>query len=126
MSAFCTIRSDILPSIFVTVIPAAPPGTTNPRTARPASGSVPRAQTTIRAANVALPIQRFSPSRTQESPSRVAVVFIPPATSDPPCGSVSPNAPICSIRAIGGSQRSRCSGVPQANTEPIARPVWTS
>jgi hypothetical protein len=74
---------------------------------------------------VALPIQRFSPSRTHSSPSRVAVVSIPPATSEPPCGSVSPNAPICSIRAIAGSQRSCCSGVPQAQMLPIASPEWT-
>jgi hypothetical protein len=37
---------------------------------------------------------------------------MPPATSDPPSGSVIANAPILSIAAISGSQRSRCSWLP--------------
>ena len=37
-----------------------------------------------------------------------------PRRRSPPSGSVSPNAPIVSIRAIDGSQRCRCSSVPPA------------
>ena len=121
MSAFWTIRSAVLPSILAIVMPSVSRGTTNPRTSFVSRS---RAQTTTMSANVALPIQRLSPSSTHSSPSRRAVVRMPPATSEPPSGSVSPNAPIVSIRAIEGSQRCRCSSVPPAYTEPIARPVW--
>ena len=79
---------------------------------------------TTRSAKVPLPIQRFSPSSTHSSPSRRAVVSSPRATSEPPCGSVSPNAPISSIRAIAGSQRSRCSSEPHRSMLPIASPLW--
>jgi hypothetical protein len=41
------------------------------------------------------------------------VVRSPRATSEPDCGSVSPNAPISSMRAIGGSHRCFCSSEPQ-------------
>ena len=44
---------------------------------------------------------------------------------EPTSGSVSPNAPISSIRAIAGSQRSRCSSEPHRSIEPIASPPWT-
>ena len=46
------------------------------------------------------------------SPSRRAVVVRPPAAPEPTSGSVSPKAPIFSIRAIGGSQRCFCSSRP--------------
>jgi hypothetical protein len=121
MSAFCTVRSAILFSIFVVVMPGLSWCTTKPLTL---SSATSRAQTTTRSAKVPLPIQRFSPSITHSSPSRRAVVSSPRATSDPPCGSVSPNAPIFSIRAIAGSQRSRCSAEPQRSMLPIARPLW--
>ena len=61
---------------------------------------------TTRSAKVALPIHFFSPSSTHSSPSRRAVVARPPAIPEPTSGSVSPKAPISSIRAIAGSQRS--------------------
>ena len=67
MSAFCTIRSAILFSIFVAVKPGVPFSTTKPRT-RFVSTS--RAQTTTRSAKVALPIQRLAPLSTHSSPSR--------------------------------------------------------
>ncbi len=121
MSAFCTVRSETLFSILVVVIPGLSCSTTNPLTE---SSATSRAQITTRSANVALPIQRFSPSRTHSSPSRRAVVSSPRATSDPPCGSVSPNAPIFSSRAIAGSQRRFCSGEPQKSMLPIASPLW--
>jgi hypothetical protein len=56
-----------------------------------------------------LPIQRFCPLSTHRSPSRRAVVRSPAATSEPPVGSVSANAPIFAKVLIGGSQRSCCS-----------------
>ena len=77
----------------------------------PSSSSL--AQITMRSANVALPIQVFCPRSTQLSPSRRAVVVSPRAAPEPVSGSVSPNAPISSIRAIGGSQRCFCSSDPQ-------------
>jgi hypothetical protein len=49
---------------------------------------------TTQSENVALPIQRLAPFRIQLPPSRRAVVRVPPATSDPPSGSVRPKAPI--------------------------------
>ena len=51
-------------------------------------------------------------SITPSSPSRRHVVVSPPATPEPTSGSVRPNAPIFSIRAIAGSQRSFCSSEP--------------
>ena len=58
-------------------------------------------------------------------PSRRAVVVSPPATPDPTSGSVSPNAPIFSIRAISGSQRCFCSSEPHRKMDPMARPPCT-
>ena len=71
-----------------------------------------------------MPIQRFAPSSTQVSPSRRAVVSRA-TESDPWSGSVSAKAPIISIRAIRGSQRSFCSSEPKALIEPIASPECT-
>ena len=84
-------------------------------TTKPSTRSVSTswAQMMIRSAKLALPIHFFCPSSTQVSPSRRAVVRRPRATSEPASGSVSPNAPISSIRAIAGSQRSFCSSEPQ-------------
>ena len=42
----------------------------------------------------ALPIHRFCPLRIQVSPSRLAVVVIPPLVPEPTSGSVSPKQPI--------------------------------
>ena len=84
------------------VMPSVPFSTTNPLTWSSASS---RAQITTRSAKDALPIHFFSPSSTHASPSRRAVVARPPAIPDPTSGSVSPKAPISSIRAIAGSQR---------------------
>ena len=74
---------------------------------------------------MALPIQRFAPLSTHSSPSRRAVVSMPPATSEPPCGSVSANAPIFSNRLIAGSHRRFCSSEPQVTMVPIASPLCT-
>ena len=87
--------------------------------------SASRAQVTTWSANVPLPIQRLAPSRTQPSPSRRAIVRRPAATSEPPVGSVSANAPIVSSRPIAGSQRARCSALPQRAMLPIASPECT-
>ncbi len=59
------------------------------------------------------------------SPSRRAVVVRPPAAPEPTSGSVSPNAPIFSSRAIAGSHRCFCSSEPQSRTEAQASPPWT-
>src|SRR6201984_895751 len=50
----------------------------------------------------ALPIHFFWPLRIQVSPSRLAVVVIPPEVPEPTRGSVKPKQPIFSHRAIGG------------------------
>ena len=49
---------------------------------------------TTQSENVALPIQRLAPLRIQLSAVAAAVVRVPPATSEPPRGSVRPKAPI--------------------------------
>ena len=74
---------------------------------------------------MALPIHRFRPSSTQVSPSRRAVVSRPPATSEPPFGSVRAKAPIDRSANMSGSQRSRCSSEPSRTMLPIASPLWT-
>ena len=74
---------------------------------------------------MALPIHRLAPSSTHSSPSRRAVVSMPPATSEPPCGSVNAKAPIFSNRLIAGSHRRFCSSEPQVSMLPIARPLCT-
>ena len=45
--------------------------------------------------------------------------------SEPWSGSVRPKAPICSIRAMAGSQRCFCSSEPSRAIEVMARPEWT-
>ncbi len=45
--------------------------------------------------------------------------------SDPCSGSVSAKAPSASMRAIAGSQRSRCSSEPSISIDCMARPEWT-
>src|SRR6266436_3180387 len=60
----------------------------------------------------ALPIQRFWPFRIHVSPSRLAVVVMPPLVPEPTNGSVRPKQPIFSHRAIGGSHFCFCSSEP--------------
>jgi hypothetical protein len=60
----------------------------------------------------ALPIHRFCPLRIQLSPSRLAVVVMPPLVPDPTSGSVRPKQPIFSQRAIAGSHFCFCSSEP--------------
>ena len=74
---------------------------------------------------MALPIQRFSPFSSHCEPSKDAVVRSPAATSEPPVGSVSANAPIWSKEAMAGSHRERCDGEPQVAMLPMARPLCT-
>ena len=50
---------------------------------------------------------------------------MPPATSEPPCGSVNANAPIFSSRLIAGSHRRLCSSEPKVRMVPIASPLCT-
>ena len=57
----------------------------------------------------ALVMNRLEPSMTQQSPSRRAVVRVPPA-SEPAPGSVSPYAPRTVPLAIGTRKRCFCSG----------------
>jgi len=61
----------------------------------------------------ALVMNTLRPLMTQSSPSRRAVVWVPPA-SLPASGSVSPNAHNRSPESSCGSQRSRCSAVPNS------------
>src|SRR6185437_5556377 len=66
-----------------------------------------------------LVMNAFDPSITHSRPawpaagSRRAVVRIPPGMSDPPPGSVSPNAASRSPRHSGGSHSSRCAAEPK-------------
>ena len=59
-----------------------------------------------------LPIHRFWPFRIHVSPSRFAVVVIPPEVPEPTRGSVRPKQPIFSMRAIAGSHFFFCSSDP--------------
>ena len=67
----------------------------------------------------------FVPLIRQPSPSGDAVVRSEPA-SEPEPGSVSANAPIASPRASGGTNRSRCSSVPNATIGRVAALVCTA
>ena len=59
-----------------------------------------------------LVMNTFVPSITHSPPSRRALVRMAPATSEPPPGSVSPNAPsICPAHRRGSHSRF-CSSVP--------------
>ena len=103
-------RSDSLCLISGAEKPGLSVGTTKPRI--PPCSSPALAQTTATSAIEPLVIHIFEPSSTQSSPSRRALVRIE-AGSEPWSGSVSPKQPIASPVAIEGSQRSRCSSVPQ-------------
>jgi len=59
-----------------------------------------------------LVMNAFEPSMTHSSPSTRAVVRIPPRMSDPPPGSVRPNAARRSPWHSSGSQRARWACVP--------------
>jgi hypothetical protein len=108
--AFCTTRRAILSSRFSVTNPGVPASTTKPLT-WPSSTS--RAQITVRSAKLALPIHFLCPASAQVSPSRRAVVARPREAPEPTSGSVSPNAPSSSMRAMAGSHRCFCSSDPQ-------------
>src|SRR5258708_25588857 len=75
---------------------------------------------------VALPIQRFWPLRIQVSPSRLAVVVIPPLVPEPTRGSVKPKQPIFSQRAIGGLHFFFFFFEPPRERVPIDQPLWSA
>ena len=100
-------RSDILRVISRALKPGVSVGTANPST--PSSA---RAHTTATSATEALVIHILDPLSTQSSPSRRAVVRIPPGL-EPKSGSVRPKQPIRSPAAMPGSHCSRCSSLPQ-------------
>lgn len=62
-----------------------------------------------------LVMKHLEPLITQSSPSRTAVVRVPPA-SEPHSGSVRPNAPRISPEHIRGSHSRFCSSVPKRKT----------
>ncbi len=64
----------------------------------------------------ALPIQRLWPVMRHSSPSRVATVSMPLATSDPWSGSVSAKHPVSSNDGMRGSSSATCSGDPPSRT----------
>jgi hypothetical protein len=70
-------------------------------------------------------MKALEPLMTQTSPSRTAVVRVAPA-SDPPPGSVRPNAPSARPASRSGSQRSFCSGVPNRWSGIAPRPTPAS
>ena len=67
----------------------------------------------------------FVPEMRQPSPSGTAVVRSAPA-SEPEPASVSANAPIFSPCARGGTNRSRCSSVPNARIGSVQALVCTA
>src|SRR6185295_8221384 len=96
---------------FPTANPGASAGTTNAEIPFfPAFGSV-RANTTYQEAKPALVIHAFSPSSTQVSSSRRAVVRIDEG-SEPAPGSVRPKPPSLPLAAISGSTRSFTTSPP--------------
>ncbi len=101
-------RSENLPCWSRAVKPGVPFSTRKPRT--PSSVC---AQTTATSAMVPLVIHCLAPFEIQPSPSRRAVVRMPPGL-EPKSGSVSPKQPIASPEASAGIQRSRCAGEPKA------------
>src|SRR5258707_14237770 len=123
MWPFWTTLSAILFWIFSTLKPGVVLfSTMNPLTWL---SSRSRAQMTETSHHGALPIQRFSPLRTQLSPSRFAVLVRPPEAPEPTSGSVRPKQPIFSTRAIGGSHFCFCSSDPSREIDPMARPLCT-
>ncbi len=111
ISPFWTTLSAILFWIFTTL----KPGVVLFSTMKPLTwlSATSRAQMIEMSHHGAFPIQRFWPLSTHVSPSRLAVVVMPPAVPEPTSGSVSPKHPIFSMRAIGGSHWRFCSSVPQ-------------
>lgn len=112
-------RSDILFLISGAENPGVSVGTTNPRT----PSSV-RAQTTATSAMEPLVIHILVPLRIQSSPSRLALVRIPPGL-DPKSGSVRPKQPMASPAAIRGSHSSFCSSLPLWWIANMASEPWT-
>ena len=121
MSAFCTIRSAVLPRIVCSVTPGVSRGTRNPLTCPSATS---RAKTASTSAAAAPPIQRLAPSSTQCSPSRRAVLASPRAMSEPWSGSVSANTPVSSNRRILGSSSAATAGSAPRFTTVRNRPDW--
>ena len=96
-----------------TVRPGVPAGTTIAEISLRPSRSPVTAVTVMRSV-IAVPelvMKLFAPLITHSPPSSRAVVRVAPA-SEPPAGSVSPNAPSAFPVASRGSQRAFCSGVP--------------
>ena len=73
----------------------------------------------------AVEMKRFDPAIRQPPFSGVADVRSDPA-SDPDSGSVSANAPIWSPRASGGTNRARCSSVPNPRIGSVTALVCTA
>src|SRR5438132_9789319 len=112
-------RSENFPMWYAVVKPGAPFSTRKPRT-------VPStfAHTTATSAIDPLVIHAFAPLRTNESPSFLAYVRIPPGF-DPKSGSVRPKQPIFSPEASFGIQASFCSCDPYAWIGNITSPDCT-
>ncbi len=100
-----------------TVNPGVPDGTMIAEISRLAPGPPwpPVIASTVTSDVIEVPelvIKAFDPSMTHCPSSSRAVVRMPPAMSEPPPGSVSPNAASRSPWHSSGSQRARCSGLP--------------
>src|SRR5438445_13343807 len=112
-------RSENLPMWNAVVNPGVPFSTRNPRIVFSAL-----AQTTATSAIEPLVIHDLAPLSTQESPSRRALVRMPPGF-DPKSGSVRPKQPIFSPEASFGIQKSFCSFDPYALIGNITSPDCT-
>jgi hypothetical protein len=89
--------------------------------ARPRRGSV-RANTTPQGASCAREMKTLRPLRTQRSPRRSARVWMAPAGSEPPDGSVIAQNVSWPSRTAGTAYRAICSGVPPQITGGGLRP----
>ncbi len=105
-------RSDILAVISGAEKPGVPVGTTKPRMPRAPSSRSVLAHTTATSATEPLVIHILAPLSTQSSPSRRAVVRMPPG-SEPKSGSVRPKQPSARPAAMRGSHSCFCSSLPQ-------------
>ena len=94
-------------------------GTTKPRIPRFPSASSVRAHTIATSATEPLVIHILVPFSTHSSPSRLALVRMPPGL-EPKSDSVSPKHPIASPAAIRGSHSCFCSSLPNCQMANIA------
>src|SRR5258708_13230045 len=121
MRPFCTTLSAILFWIFSTLKPGVVLFSTMKALTWLSATS--RAEMIEMSHHGELPIHFFWPLRIQVSPSRFAVVVMPPDVPDPTSGSVRPKQPIFSQRAIGGGHFFFCPSEAPPEMHPHTSPL---